>query len=394
MKLALVHDFLVQHGGAEEVLKVFHDVWPEAPIYTLVHDPKRIGSLFSGADIRSSFIQRLPFGKRRYQWFLPLMPTAIERHDLTGYDVVLSSSSAFAKGAITSPETLHLCYCHTPTRYLWTDTHRYLHDRGTLPPMRSLIHPLLSLMRLWDRQAADRADHFIANSKNVQSRIQKYYRRDSYVIHPPVDTSRFTINNEKREVELPGGSSTSASQTVELRQVQSNRNYFLAGGRLVAYKRFDLIVRVFNRLGIPLKIFGTGPAFAALRKEAKPNIEFLGFVDASERAELYRNCTAFIHPQEEDFGLTVIEAMASGRPVIAYAKGGALETIKEGETGILFHEQIWEALADAVLRFNASQFDSQKIRAHAMQWDVEQFKTKIKQYVDEKWKTFQQQRGS
>ncbi|MBI4262458.1 glycosyltransferase [Candidatus Uhrbacteria bacterium] len=389
MRLALVHDFLVQHGGAEEVLKVFHDVWPEAPIYTLVHDPKKLGSLFSSADlsaglsakalasaealakadVRPSFIQRMPFGKRKYQWFLPLMPTAIERHDLMGYDVVLSSSSAFAKGVITSPETLHISYCHTPTRYLWTDTHRYMHERGTMPPLRLLMHPLLTVLRLWDRHAADRADYFIANSKNVQSRIQKYYRRNSDVIHPPVNTKNFQF---------------------PISNFQNNQsNYFLAGGRLVAYKRFDLIVRVFNRLGIPLKVFGTGPACAALKKEAKPNIEFLGFVDQGARAELYRHCTAFIHPQEEDFGLTVIEAMASGRPVIAYAKGGALETIKEGETGILFHEQIWEALADAVLRFDATQFDPQKIRTHALQWDVEQFKTKIKQYVDDKWKQFQ-----
>lgn len=362
MKIALVHDFLVQHGGAEEVVKAFHDIWPEAPIYTLVHDPKKLGSILSTAQIRPSFIQQLPFGTWKYQWFLPFMPAAIEHHDLMRYDVVLSSSSAFAKGVITGPSTLHICYCHTPTRYLWTDTHRYMGERGMLWPFRTLGSLLLSYLRLWDRHSADRVDHFIANSNNVQTRIAKYYKRDSDVLHPPVTTDRFSIG-------APG-------------------NYFLAGGRLVAYKRFDLVVKTFNRLGIQLKIFGTGPALAALRKAAKQNIQFIGFVNAEEKAALYRHCIAFIHPQDEDFGITAIEAMASGRPVIAYARGGALETVREGETGTFFDEQIWEALADTVLRFDPDAYHPQTIRQHALQWDIQHFKQRIKEYVEKKWEAF------
>lgn len=369
MRLALVHDFLVQHGGAEEVLRAFHETWPDAPIYTLIHDPERAGTMVKGATVHPSFLQSIPFARRRYQWLLPLMPSAVERHDLSAYDVVLSSSSAFAKGVITHPHTLHVCYCHTPTRYLWSDTHTYVNERRSIPPLQSLAPFLLSYLRLWDRHSADRVDHFIANSSNVQRRIAKYYRKESDVLHPPVDTARFTPNTQY--------------------QIPNTQGYFLTGGRLVGYKRFDLVVRVFNRLGTPLKIFGTGPALAELRAAAKPNIEFCGFVDATTRADLYRNCVAFIHPQEEDFGISAIEAMASGRPVIAYARGGVLETMIDGVTGVFFDEQIWEALADAILRFDARSFDAEKIRTHALQWDVSQFKTRIKEYVDDKWKQFQ-----
>ena len=364
MKIALVHDFLVQDGGAERVLKVFHEIWPDAPTFTLLYDPSRMGELFRGKDVRTSFLQRMPFALKRYKWFMPLMPMATERYNLNEFDVVLSSTSAFAKGIITRPETLHVCYCHTPTRYLWSDTHSYTAELGLPGPVKKLVPFMLTNIRVWDRQAADRVDRFVANSKTVQRRITKYYKRDSDLIHPPVETHRFSV------ARLPG-------------------NYYVAGGRLVAYKRFDIVVRAFNKLGIPLKIFGEGPERARLQEMSKKNIEFVGKVGEREKADLYRNALAYIHPQEEDFGITAVEAMASGRPVIAYRKGGAVETVIENETGVFIEEQNWEELANQIIRFDAAAFDPQKIRAHAEQYDVVEFKRKMKAYVESAWRDWQ-----
>lgn len=363
MKLALVHDFLVQNGGAENVLKALHELWPDAPIYTIVYDKERVDSFFHTQDIRPSFLQNVPFGVKRYQWFLPLMPQAVERLNLMDYDVVISSSSAFAKGVITRPETLHLCYCHTPTRYLWTDTHTYLEERRTSRFVKRFVPFMLTNLRVWDRLTADRVTHFLANSKNIQSRILKYYGKQSHVIYPPVSVA---------------GSSVFGGQGA----------YYLAGGRLVSYKRFDLLVHAFNRLNLPLKIFGTGPEYAKLRLEAKENIEWLGEVSEEEKWKLYRGCVAFLHPQEEDFGMTAVEAMAAGRPVIAYRRGGALETVRPGVTGEFFDEQTWEALAYTLIHFKPEQYAPSHIREHALQFDVSHFKEKMKRYVEEAWTTF------
>ncbi len=363
MKLAFVHDFLVQNGGAERVLRALHVLWPEAPIYTIVHDPKRIHPDFQTKDIRPSFLQKIPFGVRRYQWFLPWMPQAIERHNLMEYDVVLSSSSAFAKGVITGPRTLHICYCHTPTRYLWTDTHTYIRELAYNRVVKHIVPFLLTNLRLWDQMTAHRVDHFIANSRNVQERIKKYYRRESTVVHPPIDITRFAV-------------------------AEHPENYYLIGGRLVSYKRYDLAVQAFSKMGIPLVVFGEGSEYARLRAMAKSNVRFTGKVSDDELARLYRNAIAFVHPQEEDLGLTALEAMASGRPVIAYAKGGALETVIPGVTGKFFEEQTWESLADAVLHFDPSQYDAQKIRAHAEQFDVKKFQERVKSFVERAWAEF------
>jgi glycosyltransferase involved in cell wall biosynthesis len=357
MNIALVHEHLAQDGGAEKVLKVFQELYPEAPTYTLVYDRKRTSSAFLGKDIRTSFIQKLPFGVRHYQMYLPLMPTAIEQFDLHEYDLVLSSSSALSKGVITRPETLHVCYCHSPTRYLWSDTHRYVQELSYSRIVKAFIPFALNRIRMWDRLGADRVDAFLANSKAIQHRIQKYYRRDSTVLYPPVDTAGFTISPKVHP-------------------------FYLIGGRLVAYKRYDIAVMAFNRLGIPLKIFGIGPELNALRAMAKPNIEFLGKVSQEELRKLYREATAFLHPQEEDFGITAIEAMASGRPVIAYGAGGALETVLPGKTGELFDEQSWEALADAIVRFQPERFHPEEIRAHALQFDTNAFKERISSFIE------------
>jgi len=356
MKIALVHDYLIQDGGAERVLQVFQQMWPEAPTYALFYDPERIGSGFEGKDIRTSFLQDVPLALRRYKWFMPLMPAATENYDLSGYDVVLSSTSAFAKGVITRPDTLHFCYCHTPTRYLWSDTHSYVKELGLPAPVKKLVPYLLSRLRIWDRQAAERVDRFIANSETVRQRIRKYYQRDSVVIHPPVETSRY-----------------SAAPKTE--------NYYVAGGRLVAYKRFDIVVQAFNKLGIPLKVFGIGPEIDKLRAAAHKNIEFVGKVGEQEKAELYRKAIAYLHPQEEDFGITAVEAMASGRPVIAFRKGGAAETVVEGVTGAFIEEQSWEELANEIIRFEPEKFDPTAISEHAAKFDTEKFKEKIRAYI-------------
>lgn len=359
MRIALVHDYLVQDGGAERVLQAFQEIWPKAPTFALLHDPARMSG-FKGKDIRTSFLQQVPFALRRYKWFMPLMPMATERHNVNDFDVVLSSTSAFAKGVITRPETLHVCYCHTPTRYLWSDTHSYINEIGLPRSVRRLVPLMLTDIRVWDRLAADRVDRFIANSATVERRIRKYYQRASDVIHPPVDTSRYSPSKG------PG-------------------TYYLAGGRLVAYKRFDVVVRAFNKLGIKLKVFGEGPEMAKLRAMARPNIEFMGRVGEREKAELYAGAIAYLHPQEEDFGITAVEAMASGKPVIAYRKGGALETVIEGKTGVFIDEQSWEELANQIIRFEPERFDARAIREHALSYDTDVFKERIRRYVEDAW---------
>ena len=361
MRVALVHDHLVQDGGAERVLRELQAVFPGAPTFTLLYDPKRMGGAFGDQDIRTSFLQDIPFARRRYQWFLPLMPSATEAYDLSEFDAVISSSSAFAKGIITKPGTVHLCYCHTPTRYLWSDTHSYIQDLRVPGAIKKFLPPILSRLRVWDRMAAGRVDHFIANSKTVADRIRKYYERDSSVIYPPVDTENFSVGTPS--------------------------DYYLAGGRLVSYKRFDLIVDAFNRTGLKLKIYGDGPLHDDLVRVAKSNIEFVGRVNDVEKAKLYQGALAFINPQEEDFGITAIEAMASGRPVIAYRRGGATETVIEGVTGEFFDEQSWEELASTIIRFNPKAYDPARIRAHAETFDRKIFRARIAEAVANAVKT-------
>lgn len=359
MKVALVHDYLSQDGGAERVLKAMHEIWPEAPIFVLFHDKEKIDYI-PAENIRQSFIAKLPFAKKYYQWYLPLMPLATEKYYLKDFDVVISSTSAFAKGVIVQPDTIHISYCHTPPRYLWADTHEYVADLNCGPIIKKFLPGIIHKLRMWDKMSADRVDHFIANSETVKRRITKYYRRESEVIYPPVDTNKFFISEKIGD-------------------------YFVAGGRLVPYKRLDLVVKVFNRLKIPLKIFGIGPEMKRLQKMAKPNIEFLGKISEEKKAELLSQAKAFIHPQVEDFGLTPIEAMASGRPVIAYGQGGASETIISGQTGIFLHTQNWENLLDTVLNFNAGNWDGKKIRGHALKFDTINFKQKLKEKIEERY---------
>jgi glycosyltransferase involved in cell wall biosynthesis len=362
MRIALVHDYLSQDGGAERVLKALHEIWPMAPIFVLFHDQKKI-NFFNKENIHQSFLAKLPFNKTAYQWYLPWMPLATEGHDLKNFEIVVSTSSMFAKGVITSPNALHISYCHTPPRFLWADNFAYISDLRQGRLVKLVLPHFIHRLRLWDKISVDRVDDFIANSRTVQQRINKYYRRESEVIYPPVDTNAFSPQ-------------TSIS------------DYFAAGGRLVAYKRFDLIVNAFNRLGWPLKIFGVGPEFESLKKKAKQNIKWLGHISEENKAKLLGGARAFIHPQLEDFGITAIEAMASGRPVIAYAAGGATETVIPNETGVFFTEQNWESLLDKLLHFNYESWDSDYIRTHAIKFSADIFKNNIKKYIEDRYEEF------
>ncbi|MBI2426660.1 MAG: glycosyltransferase [Candidatus Kerfeldbacteria bacterium] len=368
MKVALVHDHLAQDGGAEKVVRALAEVFPESPLYVVVYDTKRANPFFLGKDIRTSFIQHLPFGVKRYQWFLPLMPRAVESFDLSEYDVIISSSSSLAKGVKTRADQLHICYCHTPTRFLWTEMESYVAELQIPRWIKFILPAYLRHLRRWDRKAADRVNVFLANSTVVKDRIKTYYKREAVVIYPPLATLQFTPASDVGE-------------------------YFLAGGRLVPYKRYDLVVQTFNRLGLPLKIFGDGPMLRALERQAEPNVTFVGRVADAELAELYAHAQAFLNPQEEDLGITPLESMASGRPVIAYRKGGALESMVEGETGIFFDEQSADSLTDAIRRFQSMTFDPARIRNHAEQFDVAVFKKKMKQFIEEQWNDFHHSRS-
>ncbi|MFA6194284.1 MAG: glycosyltransferase [Patescibacteria group bacterium] len=364
MKTALIHDHLAQDGGAEKVLQVLADMFQDAPIYTLLYEKKNIDR-YAGRKVAASIIQKLPGGVKHYQWYLTFMPIAVEFFDLGEYDLVISDTSSFAKGVITKPDCLHICYCHTPTRYLWSDTHEYLNELKYNKWFKKIISLVISRIRLWDRAAADRVDFFIANSVTVQKRIRKYYRRESVVIYPPVETEIFSIINP-----------------VEYAQ---SEKYFLAGCRLAPYKRIDIVIEAFKLLGgdYKLKIFGDGVDMKRLKNIAgdNHNIEFLGRVTEEEKARLYQGAEAFINPQEEDFGITAVESMASGRPVIAYRKGGATETIIAGKTGTFFDIQTAEELEKVIRNFKSGTYDSKEIRAHAEQFSVDNFKRQMNEFI-------------
>lgn len=357
MKIAFVHDYLNQYGGAERVLQVLCSMFPEAPIYTTLYDPDATGRVFEGRLIRTSFLQHVPGASRHHHLFPWLMPLAVEQFDLSGYDIVFSISSSFAKGVITKPDTRHISYCLTPIRYLWDDSHKYLHESNYPVLVKKFIPFFLSYLRIWDKEASIRPDEMVAISRFVSGRIKKYYNRSTDVIYPPVNMEKFRI-----------------APTIG--------NYFLVVGRLVPYKKFDVVIRVFNELGWPLKIAGTGPQLEALKHIAKPNIEFIGAVDDEQLANLYMYAKALIFPQEEDFGIVPLEAMASGRPVIAYAGGGALETIVDGTSGIFFQEQTEASLTEALKRFASLQFDPMACRAQAEKFSVSAFQEAIRDVLE------------
>lgn len=358
MKLAIVHDYLNQYGGAERVLEKLHDLFPEAPIYTSIYDPAAMPAEYRRWDIRTSFMQRLPGVTRNHQLFLPFYPLAFESFDLGEYEVVISNSSAWCKGVITPPSTLHLCYCLTPMRWVW-NYREYVQRERLGRPLRLLLPVVMNWLRLWDRVSADGVDHFATISRTVAARVAKYYRRDSRIIYPPVDTGSFHVSD-------------------------GHDDYFLVVSRLIPYKRIDLVVEAFNRLGLPLVVIGDGRDRPTLESRAKPNIYFLGKVPDEEVRRYFSRCRAFIFPGEEDFGITPVEAQAAGRPVIAYGAGGALDTVLDGVTGKLFCPQTAEALADAVASFDEANYDPVAIRRNAERFDAASFQRQLVQFVDQK----------
>lgn len=359
MKVAIIHDWLNQYGGAEQVLSALHEIYPRAPIYTSIHWPEEMPKEWQGWDIRPSWLNRLPFVNQHHQPFLPFYPWAFESFDLSGYDLIISNKSAFCHGVKTPPEALHICYCLTPTRFLWNYEEYVVRER--IPwSMRAFLPLLIGRLRLWDRAAADRVDHFVAISQEVQERIKRFYKRDSTVIYPPVDTERF-------------------------RAASTTEDYFLIVSRLIPYKRIDIAIQAFNDLDLPLLIIGEGRDEKRLKAMAGPKIEFLGRLPDGQLTHHLSRCRALIFPGHEDFGLVPLEAMACGRPVIAYAGGGALETVVEGETGLLFRQQSAEALARTVKGFDEQRFDPLAIRAHAANYDRQRFKTQLKAFIEERW---------
>ncbi|MCL4534494.1 MAG: glycosyltransferase [Bacteroidetes bacterium] len=359
MKVALVHSWLNQYGGAERVLEVLHQMYPDAPIYTSMFWPKAMPESYRKWDLRLSFMQRLPLVKARHQPFLALYPLAFQQFDMRDYDLIISNSSAFCHGVRSRPQTCHICYCLTPARFLW-NYGEYVRRENIPGVARALLPLVLGPLRAWDRRAAQRVTHFVAISQAIADRISRFYGRQSTIIYPPVGTSLY-------------------------QPLARQDNYFLIVSRLIPYKRIDLAVEAFNRLRLPLKIVGDGRDRAALQAMAKDNIEFLGRIPDSAVKEMYARCRGFVFPGEEDFGLTPLEAQASGRPVIAYAGGGALETVVEGQTGTFFDQPSAEALIEAVRRFDGMPFDAAAIRRHAESFSIPAFQENLSSYVDARY---------
>lgn len=371
MRVALVYDRVNKIGGAERVLEALHEIFSEAPLYTAVYNPET-APWAKKFKVIPSFLQKFPLAKSRHEVFPYLMPMAFESFNFDEYDVVISITSEAAKGILTKPQTLHLCYCLTPTRYLWSGYEDYFQNKA----FRFLTQPIVFYLRSWDKIACQRPDVYLTISENVKKRIKKYYGRESEVVYPPVDLKKFQI--------LPQGG-------IPLRgtnpKSQTDSKYFLVVSRLdFGYKKVDLAIEVFNQLGLPLKIIGTGTQMVNLKRKAKRNIEFLGQLTDEQLLSYYQNCQALIFPQEEDFGLVPLETQACGRPVIAFGAGGALETIIAGQTGEFFSPQTGEALIKVIKSFEAGKYKPEDCRQQAEKFGKEIFKERFKEIVEKEWK--------
>jgi glycosyltransferase involved in cell wall biosynthesis len=355
VRLALVHDWLNQIGGAEDVLETLVAMFPGAPLYTSMYWRDGMPPAYRTWDIHTTWMDRLPGIYRHHQPYLPLYPFAFAHLNLSGYDVVLSNKSGFCHGVKTGT-AVHVCYCLAPTRYVW-DLPGYAAREALSPIIRAALRPGIALLRRWDYRAAQRIDHFIAISREVQSRIQRYYGRDSAIIYPPVHTGRF------QPCSAPG-------------------DYYLIVSRLVPYKRIDLAIRAFNTLGLPLVVAGDGRDRAALEALAGPTVTFLGRVPDQDLPDLFARCRAYVLPGVEDFSIAPVQAQAAGRPVLAYAAGGALDTVAEGKTGAFFHEPAPEALAAAVHTFDPDAIDPRACRANAERFDVGVFRERLSRFIE------------
>jgi glycosyltransferase involved in cell wall biosynthesis len=353
MKVALVHDWLTGMRGGEKVLEELCGIFPQADIFTLVHVAGSVSSVIESHKIHTSPLQKFPDVERRYRHYLPLMPWAVGRLNLSGYDLVISSSHCVAKGAKAPAGVPHVCYCHTPMRYVWDQYSDYFGPGRASAPVRGAMAVLAPALRRWDVKTAGGVTRFIANSNNVRDRIRRFYGRDADVVYPPVDTDRFALSPEAPE------------------------DFYLMVTAFAPYKRVDVAIQAFRRMNKRLVLVGGGQEERRLKALAGTRTEFKGWAPAERLAEFYARCRALVFPGEEDFGIVPVEAMASGRPVIAYGRGGALETVKEGETGVFFHAQTPDSLTEAVRRFESMRFDPARIRAHALRFGKQRFRNEM-----------------
>lgn len=368
MNVGIVHEWLASYAGSEKVIEQMLEVFPAAEIYALVDFlPEKDRAWLTDRKIHTSFIQRLPFARRKFRGYLPLMPLAIEQFDLAPHDVVISSNHAVAKGVITRADQLHISYVHTPIRYAWDLKDQYLREAGLTWGLRSIVvRMIMHYIRRWDVVAANRVDKFVANSHYVARRIAKTYRREAEVIYPPVDIDMYPFCEQKED-------------------------FYVTASRLVPYKKVDLIVEAFTKNGLPLMVIGDGPDMKKLAKLAGKNVTMLGYQPQDKMTELMQRAKAFVFAADEDFGITPVEAQACGTPVIAYGRGGVTETVVDGETGMFFKEQTPASLNAAVERFEsmAATFEPELIRKHAEQFGIERFRREMLELVEREWKKFQ-----
>jgi glycosyltransferase involved in cell wall biosynthesis len=376
MKVALVHDWLNCMRGGEYVLEAIGDLYPDAEVFTLFFDPENISKAIKSHKITTSFIQNLPFRKTLYRHYLPLFPGAIEKFDFSRYDLVISTSHCVAKGAVSDKNTLHICYCFSPMRYVWDRFDDYFPKSGINPIRYHLISLMAKRLRSWDKRSSHRVDLFVADSNFVKERIKSFYKRSSEVIFPPVDTEYYS----------PGPS--------------TRQDYFLLAGAMVPYKKGDIVIEAFNQLGAKLIVTGEGPEMNRLSKIAKSNIEFTGWIDRETLRDYYRGCEALIFPGIEDFGIVPVEAQACGRPVIAFGQGGVLDTVKgptvnnfedyEGLiSGLFFTEQTAGAIISALKVFSKMEFDTNSINEHAREFSKENFSSSIGDFVSKACHNFE-----
>lgn len=381
MKIAIIHDWLTGMRGGEKCLEVFCRLYPEADLFTLLHIPGSVSSIIETRKIHTSFLQLLPFVEKKYRHFLPLMPLAIEKFDLTGYDLVLSSSHCVAKGVIPGKKTLHISYCYTPMRYIWDQYEQYFNRTASGILTSTAMGLIAPGLRRWDVRSSKRVDEFVAISRHVQKRIKKYYHRESTVIYPPVDSTFYSPTGERGE------------------------DFYLIVSAFAPYKRLDLAVEAFNELGYPLVIIGEGQSAEYLRSIAGPNIQFRGWLSNEEIRTCYARCRAFVFCGEEDFGITPLEAQCMGKPVIGFAKGGLLETVIPDRqtwksetgiseektchpTGVFFHQQTPDALITAIRHFEKveDRFESEVIRNHALAFDLNIFSDRIWEFIEDRYR--------
>ncbi len=367
-RVAIIHEWFTSMRGGEKCVEALCELYPDAVLFALVHLPGSVSPVIEQKEIRTSFIQRLPFAATRFRHYLPLFPLAVERFDLRGFDLIISSNHCVAKGVRTGPEALHLCYCHTPMRYIWSMYDAYF-GKGRAGPVTRLAMGLARpFLQRWDVRTAERPAYFIANSENVRRRIRSIYGRDAEVIYPPVEASSFGIS-------------------------RSDDGFFLMVSALVPYKYVDLAVEAFRRTGQKLVVVGDGPEGERLRSLGVPNVEFVGHASDGCLHDYYARCRAVLFPGEEDFGIVPVEAMAAGKPVIAFARGGALETVIETptlRTGILFHEQTVDALLTALQKFEATSFDPAALHEFALRFDRRNFLASMKSFIENRWQEFEE----